>query len=149
MWTLFGALAGGVSPQSASINRSVETTSPAFRSRSARSARCLPLPTPSDRPFSCTSSGPRIWNSLLASATAVTRRLPTAAQAVLKTNSSTRQRQRRMLATVVGISERRIRESNQVLARSRGGGGAERAGGYARRRRPPLECGRVERDHRG
>src|SRR6266511_730987 len=72
MWTLFGALAGGDSPQSASISRSVETTSRAFRSRRARSARCLPLPTGSDRPFSATSTGPRMRNSLLASGVAVT-----------------------------------------------------------------------------
>ena len=64
MWTLLRALAGGSSSQSASIRRSVETTSPARRRRTASSARCLPAPTSSGCPRSDTSNGPRTRNSI-------------------------------------------------------------------------------------
>src|SRR5919201_5167775 len=63
MWTLFGALAGGCSPQTKSTRRSRETASSRRSSRTAKSARCLEPPSSSGSPFSRTSSGPRIRNS--------------------------------------------------------------------------------------
>ena len=57
------AVRGGSPAHSASISRSLETTRPASRSSSARSARCFVPPSGSDLPATTASSGPRILNS--------------------------------------------------------------------------------------
>ncbi len=57
------ASSGGSSPQSSSIRRSDETTSPACKSRIARTLRCFAPPRRISRSPSRTSSGPRMWKS--------------------------------------------------------------------------------------
>ena len=58
--TVFAAVGDARSPHSASISRSVETTSPRCSSNTASSARTFGAPTTTGRPSSTTSSGPRI-----------------------------------------------------------------------------------------
>src|SRR6188472_3442183 len=58
-------VAGGASPHSSSIRRSLLTTSLACSSSMARSARCLPPPSASDVPCSTTSTGPSTRNSII------------------------------------------------------------------------------------
>src|SRR6266498_2634501 len=60
------ALAGGSSPQTSSMRWSVETVSPTFRTRSARIARCRPLPILIGPLGPMASSGPRTLNSIAA-----------------------------------------------------------------------------------
>src|ERR687892_519268 len=57
------AVRGGRAPHNSSIKRSVETTSFARVGSGARGVRCLAPPSGSARPWSMTSSGPRIQNS--------------------------------------------------------------------------------------
>jgi hypothetical protein len=66
-WSAVVTVGGGLSPHSSSMSRAVETTSPACRIRSARSARPRPPGRATGRSSSRTSSGPKIRNSTRAS----------------------------------------------------------------------------------
>jgi hypothetical protein len=66
--TALPAVSGGPSSQSASTSRSTDTTRFAFSRSTANTARCFAPRTSTGRPFSTTSSGPRIRNSTAASA---------------------------------------------------------------------------------
>src|SRR5207248_2814050 len=59
-----GAVSGGRSPQRESMSRSLDTTSPTFRSRTASSARCFAPPSGTGPSAAAASSGPRIRNSI-------------------------------------------------------------------------------------
>src|SRR5439155_3199105 len=60
------ALGGGSSPQTSSMRWSFETVSPTCRTRSARIARCRPLPILIGPLGPMASSGPRTLNSIAA-----------------------------------------------------------------------------------